>query len=92
LLVVVQLPDSASLERTDEVMLRADKIVRHTEGVAHAVRISGLSFVLGANGSHLGTMFVILDPFEERHSAARSSEPSRPSCAGGSAARSKTPC
>ncbi|MCY2987582.1 MAG: multidrug efflux RND transporter permease subunit [Planctomycetota bacterium] len=66
LFVVVQLPDSASLERTEEVMTRADQIVRGTPGVAHAIRISGLSFVMGANGSHLGTMFVMLDPFDER--------------------------
>jgi multidrug efflux pump len=66
LFLVAQLPDSASLERTEEVMARADKIIRGTKGVAHALRVSGMSFVLGANGSHLGTMFVILDPFDER--------------------------
>jgi multidrug efflux pump len=66
LFLVVQLPDSASLERTEEVMARADKIIRGTKGVGHAIRVSGMSFVLGANGSHLGTMFVVLDPFDER--------------------------
>jgi len=66
LFVVVQLPDSASLERTDKAMAHCDEIIRGTEGVAHTIRISGMSFVLGANGSHLGTMFVVLDPFEER--------------------------
>ena len=69
LFVVVQLPDSASLERTDEAMAHADEIIRQTEGVAHTIRISGMSFVLGANGSHLGTMFVVLKPFEERRDA-----------------------
>jgi len=64
--VTVQLPDSASLERTDEAMAHVDQVVRSTEGVAHVIRICGLSFLLGANGSHLGTMFVVLDPFEER--------------------------
>ncbi len=67
LLLVIQLPDSASLERTEEVMARADAIIRGTKGVAHVLRVSGMSFVLGANGSHLGTMFVVLDPFDERH-------------------------
>ncbi len=66
LFLVAQLPDSSSLERTEEVMSRADKLIRNTKGVAHAIRVSGMSFVLGANGSHLGTMFVILDPFDER--------------------------
>jgi multidrug efflux pump len=66
LFATVQLPDAASLERTEEVMDKADNIARNTDGVAHVIRISGLSFILGANGSHLGTMFVILKPFEER--------------------------
>ena len=70
LLGVVQLPDSASLERTEEVMSKAYATVRNVDGVAHVVRISGMSFVLGANGSHLGTMFIILDPFEERDKSA----------------------
>jgi len=70
LLGVVQLPDSASLERTEEVMSKAYSTVRNVDGVAHVVRISGMSFVLGANGSHLGTMFIILDPFEERDKSA----------------------
>ena len=46
----------------------ASKIARDTKGVAHAISVTGLSFVLGANGSHLGSMFIILDPFEERRS------------------------
>jgi multidrug efflux pump len=66
LLIVVQLPDSASLERTEAVMAHADKIIHETPGVAHSIRICGMSFVLGANGSHVGTMFVTLNPFEER--------------------------
>ena len=49
-------------------MARADKIIRGTKGVGHVIRVSGMSFVLGANGSHLGTMFVVLDPFDERRS------------------------
>jgi multidrug efflux pump len=68
LFLVAQLPDSASLERTDEVMARADEIIRGTKGVGHVIRVSGMSFVLGANGSHLGTMFVVLNPFDERQS------------------------
>jgi multidrug efflux pump len=66
LFVTCQLPDSASLERTEEVMGRAAKMIREVPGVGHVIRICGMSFVLGANGSHLGTMFVTLKPFDER--------------------------
>jgi multidrug efflux pump len=69
LFVVVQLPDSASFERTAAVMAQADTIAHQTKGVAHTIRIVGTSFVMGASGSHLGTMFVTLDPFEERESS-----------------------
>jgi multidrug efflux pump len=68
LLAAIQLPDSAALSRTEAVAAMASKIARETEGVAHAISVSGLSFVLGANGSHLGSMFIILKPFEDRQS------------------------
>ena len=67
LLVNVQLPDSASLERTAEVMKRVEKIARETDGVAHTIGIAGQSFVLNAVNSNFGSMFVILDEFDHRH-------------------------
>ncbi|MBN9122325.1 MAG: efflux RND transporter permease subunit [Planctomycetes bacterium] len=66
LLVSVQLPDAASAQRTRAVMGRIDDIVRATPGVAHTLTVTGQSFVLGATGSNFGTMFVILEPFDER--------------------------
>jgi multidrug efflux pump len=66
LLVSVQLPDAASVERTRAVMDKADKIIRSIPGAAHTLTISGQSFVLGATGPNFGTIFVILAPFEER--------------------------
>lgn len=67
LLVNVQLPDSASLERTAEVMQRLEKIAQGTDGVAHTIGIAGQSFVLNAVNSNFGSMFVILDEFDHRH-------------------------
>jgi multidrug efflux pump len=69
LLVNVQLPDSASLERTGRVMDRVEKIVRETPGVIHTVRVDGMSFLLGSNASNFGSMYVILDDFHHRESA-----------------------
>ncbi len=76
LLVNVQLPDSASVQRTREVM---DHIVRIAlgnpddrenapgiPGVAHTLSIAGQSFLLNANGSNFGSAFIILDPFHDR--------------------------
>jgi multidrug efflux pump len=66
LLVKAQLPDAASVQRTREVMLKIDQIVRNIPGVAHTVGIAGQSFLLGTNGSNLGSMFIVLAPFEQR--------------------------
>ncbi len=66
LLVSAQLPDSASVQRTRDVMLRIDRIARGIPGVAHTVGVSGQSFLLGSNGSNLGSMFVVLKPWDER--------------------------
>jgi len=68
LIVNVQLPDSASLQRTEDAMALIEKIARETPGVAHTITVSGTSFVLAATSSNFGSMFVILDPFEARRS------------------------
>jgi multidrug efflux pump len=62
----IQLPDSASLERTKEAMAIVEKITRKDPGVAHTIAICGLSFVQQANGPNFGSLFVILKPFSER--------------------------
>ena len=67
LLVNVQLPDSASVQRTRDVMARLDRIARQTPGVAHAVAISGQSVLLTSNSSNFGSMFVVLDEFGKRN-------------------------
>jgi multidrug efflux pump len=66
LLMGVQLPDSASDERTREVMDQAGDIVLHTKGIRHGSAFAGQSFALGASGSNFGTMFVLLDTFDQR--------------------------
>ncbi|MBI3864871.1 MAG: efflux RND transporter permease subunit, partial [Planctomycetia bacterium] len=66
LIVDVQLPDSASLERTVAALQRVEAMALETKGVSHTIGIPGQSFVLNAIGSNLGSMFVILDEFEHR--------------------------
>ena len=70
----IQLPDSASLERTVEVTAAVEKIALETPGVAHTVAVPGTSFVLNANSSNYGNMFIILKPFHERRDPSLSGE------------------
>src|SRR5438876_1128713 len=74
LIVDIQLPDSASLERTVEVARKMDKIVLETPGIAHTLANPGRSFVFNAIGSNLGTMFITFEPFHERRDPARTGE------------------
>jgi hydrophobe/amphiphile efflux-1 (HAE1) family protein len=66
LLVNVQLPDSASVQRTQEVMKQVEEIARNTPGVAHTITSSGQSILLSVNAPNYGSMFIILDPFDKR--------------------------
>ena len=69
LLVNAQLPDSASLERTQDVMRRMEKIALAAPGVQHTLGMAGQSFLTNANASNQASMFVILKPFHERQGA-----------------------
>ncbi|HEX4144595.1 MAG TPA: efflux RND transporter permease subunit [Pirellulales bacterium] len=66
LVVLAQLPDGSSLERTVAVMARAAEISAEVPGVAHTVSVPGFSLLTGANQSNAATMFLPLKPFEER--------------------------
>ncbi len=66
LVVNVQLPDGASLERTDRLVTQLSTIALETDGVAHVIAVPGYSTLLSTNISNVGGMFVILKPFEER--------------------------
>ena len=76
-MVNVQLPDSASLERTVEVMEKVEKIALETPGVAHTIANRGRSFVLNAISSNFGSMFLPLKPFHERRDPALSARRDR---------------
>jgi multidrug efflux pump len=66
LIVAIQLPDSTSLQQTEQTVAQVDDIARHTDGVAHTVCMNGMSFLLQANSSNFGSMFIVLDPFDKR--------------------------
>lgn len=66
LMLSVQLPDSASVGRTREILSRIENIARKSEGVAHTVSVSGQSLLLSTNASNLGSMYVMLEEFGKR--------------------------
>ena len=67
-----QLPDGATLDRTEEVIRRMDDITLKQPGVDHAVSFPGLSINGFTNSSNSGIVFVTLKPFDERTGAALS--------------------
>ncbi|TAD90537.1 MAG: efflux RND transporter permease subunit [Alphaproteobacteria bacterium] len=65
-IVAIQLPDGASLERTDAVIQKATDIIRQTPGVRDAVAFAGFSGVTFTNASNAGVIFTAFKPFNER--------------------------
>jgi multidrug efflux pump len=65
-IILAQLPDGASLPRTDAVLEQLSKIVLKIPGVDHAVEIGGFSGLDGSTRSNAGTVFATLKPFDER--------------------------
>jgi len=66
LLVSIQLPPGASMQRTEAVMKQYDEVVRKIPGVADVVEIVGFSFLSGITNSSSGTSFLPLKPWGER--------------------------
>ena len=62
----IQLPDAASLQRTDAVMRKLDDILSHTHGVQSFSGISGFSLLSNTSASYTGFYFLQLDPWHER--------------------------
>ena len=70
LFVAVQLPEGASLQRTDEILKEVESIVANTHGVRSAVGLAGYNIFNSLNFPNAGMMFVGLEPWEERKSPA----------------------
>jgi multidrug efflux pump len=61
-----QLPDGATLDRTEEVIRRMSEIALKEPGVESAVAFPGLSINGFTNSSNSGIVFSTLKPFDER--------------------------
>lgn len=73
-IIAVQLPDAASLERTHEVMERMNKVFAETEGVEHWFVLGGFSLLDGTNAPNGATAFAAWSDWEERKSPELSQE------------------
>ena len=61
-----QLPDAATLDRTEDVIRRMDEIALKHPGVENAISFPGLSINGFTNSSNSGIVFVGLKPFDQR--------------------------
>ena len=66
MLVNVQLPDAASLQRTDAVVRQVEKILLSTPGIENVVAIGGRSFITGVNGPNVASLFPRLASWHDR--------------------------
>jgi hydrophobe/amphiphile efflux-1 (HAE1) family protein/NodT family efflux transporter outer membrane factor (OMF) lipoprotein len=62
----LQLPDGASLQRTEIVSQRVVQVLTNTPGIAAVSEFAGLSLVALGNSANASSMFIRLKPFEER--------------------------
>jgi multidrug efflux pump len=72
LISFAQLPQGATLERTEAVIKRMSDIALQEEGVEAAVAFPGLSINGFVTSSSAGIVFVTLDPFDTRQDPSKS--------------------
>jgi HAE1 family hydrophobic/amphiphilic exporter-1/multidrug efflux pump len=66
---VFTLPDGASMERTDQLMRRAEADLKNIPGVAEVLTTGGLNLLTNAYTSNNASIIAMLKPWEERKSA-----------------------
>ena len=72
LVAFAQLPDAASLDRTEEVIKRMSAMAMEQPGVANAIAFPGLSINGFTNSPNSGIVFVALKDFDERKDPSES--------------------
>ncbi|WP_156256258.1 efflux RND transporter permease subunit [Sandarakinorhabdus oryzae] len=66
LIVAMQLPPGASLQRTDDVLRRATKIILDTPGMANTAGFAGFNGATFTNAPNAGAIFAVMKPYGER--------------------------
>jgi HAE1 family hydrophobic/amphiphilic exporter-1 len=70
LFVALQLPDAASLQRTDEAAQRVSSALLKTPGIEGVVAVDGFSLLTQTQSTNTAFFFVSLKPWEQRKSKA----------------------
>lgn len=70
LMVSVELPDAASVSRTEEAIERAAQIIRSEEGVRYEASAAGFDLITGIASTNAGIIFVSLDAYDKRTRSA----------------------
>lgn len=66
LFVAIELPEGASLQRSDEILKEVEGIVNNTEGVRSALALSGMNILNSLNVPNAALMFIGLDDWKDR--------------------------
>lgn len=66
---VFNLPDGASMERTDQLMRRAEADLKTIPGVEEVLTMGGLNLLTNAYTSNNASIITMLKPWEDRHGA-----------------------
>jgi HAE1 family hydrophobic/amphiphilic exporter-1 len=68
----IQLPDGASLQRTNAFIRQVEEVLAHTEGLAGYTVVSGFSLLTQVAAPNTGLLFVNLKPWSEREAKGQS--------------------
>jgi HAE1 family hydrophobic/amphiphilic exporter-1 len=63
---MLQLPDGASLERTEQAALEIDRVIREVPGVKYCTAAAGFSLLSQVHQSYVGFFFIALEEWSDR--------------------------
>ncbi len=69
-LMAIQLPDAASLNRTEAVSKKVQQLLSKIEGIESVAIINGYDILSGTTNPNTATAFMVLEPWEEREHKA----------------------
>ncbi len=71
---IIQLPDGASVGRTEAVVKQAEEMLKKEDAVADYMSITGLNFIDNLSQSNAAFIIVSLKPFEDRKDPSKTAD------------------